>query len=123
MVRTDATASMAPAAPRACPVTPLIDVRTGPGVPNTLLMASAAARCDEAGAVANGVRSGGTGRRHGLTGPSPAVAHRHHGRACVGHHHRNKKKRDAVRPLLLADHELILEGLDAADARAHDDAG
>ena len=44
MVRTDATASMAPAAPSPCPVTPLVEVTRGPGSPNTLLMARDSAR-------------------------------------------------------------------------------
>ena len=36
-----ATASTAPAAPRAWPVTPFVEVTRGPGVPKTLTMASA----------------------------------------------------------------------------------
>src|SRR5579884_1057133 len=43
MVRMAATASIAPAAPRAWPTTPLVEVTGGPGVPKTLLMASASA--------------------------------------------------------------------------------
>ena len=38
-----ATASMAPAAPSEWPVTPLIDVTGGPGVPNSFAIASASA--------------------------------------------------------------------------------
>ena len=38
---TTAAASMAPAAPSAWPVTPLVEVTSGPGEPNTLWMASA----------------------------------------------------------------------------------
>ena len=44
MVRVVATASMAPAPPRAWPVTPLIEVTGGPGEPKTFSMAWASAR-------------------------------------------------------------------------------
>ena len=44
MARATATASMAPAPPRACPVTPLVEVTGGPGVPKTLAMAWDSAR-------------------------------------------------------------------------------
>ena len=40
MVRTAATASMAPLAPSPCPVTPLVEVTGGESAPNTLPMAS-----------------------------------------------------------------------------------
>ena len=44
MVSTAATASMAPAAARPWPVTPLVEVTSGPGSPKTLVMARASAR-------------------------------------------------------------------------------
>ncbi len=44
MVSVVATASMAPAPPRACPVTPLIEVTGGEGEPKTFSMACASAR-------------------------------------------------------------------------------
>ncbi len=44
MVRAVATASMAPAPPSACPVTPLMEVTGGEGAPNTFSMACDSAR-------------------------------------------------------------------------------
>ena len=44
MVSTAATASMAPAAASPWPVTPLVEVTSGPGSPKTLVMARASAR-------------------------------------------------------------------------------
>ena len=78
---------------------------------------------DQPSGVADRMGRGRAGRADRLARPLEAVAHGDGGAAGVGHHHRHEERRHPPLALLHPDDDLLLEGVQAADARADDDAG
>jgi hypothetical protein len=73
-----------------------------------------------AGAGRDGIGAGSTGRGDGKGWALQAVAQADGGGWGVGHAHRDGERGDRPIPSLLAHADLVLEGVDAADAGADD---